>query len=137
MPAEDVLARVPLLAGLSKRQLKSLAKAMTNETIEEGSQVTVEGADGNSFFVVVKGEAEVTVGDRTRGTISDGDHFGEIALIDGGGRSATITTTSDKLFSFGMDSETFREFVARNPDIGWALMRSLCERIRAAESDSD
>lgn len=108
---------------------------MTTETFDEGAEVTVEGAEGNGFFVIVKGTADVKVGNRKRGTLSDGDHFGEIALIDGGGRSATIKTTSQKLYSFGMDPKSFKKFVEENPDVGWALMQSLCKRIRAAEGN--
>ncbi len=98
-----------------------------------GSTITSAGDGGIGFFVIEEGEASVTVGDRVVRTLGPGDHFGEIALIDGGARSAQITADGE-LRCFGMTAWNFRPFVRDHPELAWALLESLAARVREAES---
>ena len=91
-----------------------------------------EGKTGAGFFVIESGEATVSVRGDERGKLGPGDHFGEIALIDDGARSATITADSD-LHCFGLTSWEFRPLVESNASIAWKLLETLAKRLRAAQ----
>src|SRR6266550_6906551 len=91
----ELIKKVPLFHGLDDRHLKALANSFTERSFREGQELTAEGTGGAGFFVIESGEARVTVDGEERRTLGPGDYFGEIALIDGGTRSATITATTD------------------------------------------
>jgi CRP-like cAMP-binding protein len=122
--AIETLRRVPLLADLDPAELQSLAERMHERTFRAGEAATVEGEPGDGFYVVESGEAEVTVRGESRGTIGAGDVFGEIALLTGSGRAATITATSD-LRCYGLAPPDFRDVVEGNPSIAWRLVQSM------------
>ena len=89
---EDVLAFVPVFRGLTKRQLKHLASLMDVADYMADAAIVREGTKGDAFYVVLKGQATVTMNDHFLSRLVPGDHFGEIAAIDGGVRSATVTS---------------------------------------------
>jgi CRP-like cAMP-binding protein len=127
-PTIDVLQNVPLFTGLEKKELESIAASMRERTFPAGQTVTEEGAGGAGFFVVDGGEAQVTVNGQARGTIGPGDYFGEIALLTGSERTATITATSD-LHCYGMTPWDFRPLVEGNPAIAWKLLQSMAQKL--------
>jgi CRP/FNR family cyclic AMP-dependent transcriptional regulator len=129
-PSIDVLQRVPLFAGLERKELESIAASMRERTFPAGDTVTQEGAGGAGFFVVENGEADVTVHGEPRGSIGPGDYFGEIALLTGSERTATIVAKSD-LHCYGMTPWDFRPLVESNPEIAWKLLQSMAEKLRA------
>ena len=89
---EVALAAVPLFEGLSKRQLKKVASVAEIVNYMGGHSIVKEGDEGESIFVVLAGQAKVTVKGRTVGRTLPGDHFGEISLLDGGPRTATVVS---------------------------------------------
>ena len=89
---EDVLAYVPLFRGLTRKQLKHLAGLMDVADYMADAAIVREGTKGDAFYVVLKGQAAVTSNDRFLARVVPGDHFGEIAAVDGGLRSATVTS---------------------------------------------
>jgi CRP-like cAMP-binding protein len=101
---------------------------MDERTFAPGEVVTVEGRAGDGFFVVASGEAEVTVQGQPVATVKPGDHFGEIALLMGAERTATITATRE-LRCYGISPGDFRALVEGNPTIAWKLMGSMTERL--------
>jgi CRP/FNR family transcriptional regulator, cyclic AMP receptor protein len=125
----DVLKKVPLFADLDDRELEQIASSMRERTFGAGDTVTQEGAGGAGFFVVESGEAEVTVEGQPRGTIGPGDYFGEIALLTGSDRTATIKATSD-LHCYGMTPWDFRPLVESNSNIAWKLLTAMAEKLR-------
>jgi CRP/FNR family cyclic AMP-dependent transcriptional regulator len=129
-PSIDVLQRVPLFAGLERKELESIAASMRERTFPAGETVTQEGAGGAGFFVVENGEAEVTVHGEPRGRIGPGDYFGEIALLTGSDRTATIVARSD-LHCYGMTPWDFRPLVESNPGIAWKLLQSMADKLRS------
>jgi CRP-like cAMP-binding protein len=128
----EVLRRVPLFADLNKREVEQIARLFKERRFAEGETVAREGSGGGAFFLIDSGEATVTVGGKERTTLKPGDYFGEIALIDGGARSATVTATSE-LVCYGLTFWDFRPLVQKNAAIGWKLLQSLAKKLRVAE----
>ena len=132
----DAIQRVPLFEGLGRKELERVAGNMTERTFPAGKTVTVEGEGGVGFFVIEDGEATVEVGGETVRTLGAGDHFGEIALIDKGPRSATVTANTD-LRCRGMTAWQFRPLVQTHPEIAWPLLETLAGKLRDAEGRVD
>ena len=127
------LEQVPLLAELTKRDRQRLAQTMKEHTYAAGKKVVVEGRGGVGFFIIVEGTAAVTVGDRVVRALGPGDYFGEMALLDGNQRSATVTADTE-LRCLGMTSWNFKSFVQESPSVAWALLQSLAGRLREETS---
>jgi CRP/FNR family cyclic AMP-dependent transcriptional regulator len=129
----EALRNVPLFAELDDRDLEQLSRQLHERRFPEGSDVTVEGAGGAGFFVIAEGNAEVLVGGEHRATLGAGDHFGEIALIDAGIRSASIIAATD-LLCYGLTPWEFRPFVEEHPQVAWALLQVLARRARESST---
>jgi CRP-like cAMP-binding protein len=125
----DMLKKVPLFADLDARELEQISASMRERRFAAGDTVTAEGAGGAGFFVVESGSADVTVDNTKRGSIGPGDYFGEIALLTGSDRTATITATSDML-CYGMTPWDFRPLVESNSAIAWKLLTAMAEKLR-------
>jgi CRP/FNR family cyclic AMP-dependent transcriptional regulator len=95
--------------------------------------VTAEGASGAGFFIIADGNATVSVGGEEKATLSPGDYFGEIALVDEGTRTATIVAATD-LRCYGLTAWEFRPFVEEHPQVAWPLLKTLARRLREAQA---
>ena len=91
-----------------------------------------EGSGGAAFYLIDSGEATVSIRGVERATLTAGDHFGEIALIDEGQRMATITASTD-LVCHGLTYWEFRPLVQENGPIGWKLLQSMAKMLRDAQ----
>jgi CRP-like cAMP-binding protein len=129
----DALRGVSLFADLDDDELSQVALLFKRRRFSAGDTVVKEGADGAAFFLIESGEARVSVRGVERAGLTAGDHFGEIALIDEGVRSATISATTD-LVCYGLTLWEFRPLVIENGNIGWKLLHSLAKKLRTAES---
>lgn len=127
------LRRVPLFADLDDGELAQIAVLFKERHFAAGETVVKEGADGAAFFLIESGEASVSVRGAERTSLGSGSHFGEIALIDEGIRSATITATTD-LVCYGLTLWEFRPLVIENGAVGWKLLQSLAKNLRTSES---
>ena len=127
------LAQVPLFAGLKERNLKMLAQSLKERSFEAGSTIAAEGKSGVGFFVIAEGEATVSVDGKERAKLRAGDHFGELALIDDGSRTATVTATTP-LRCYAMTSWEFRPLVQENSTVAWHLLENLAKRLREASA---
>lgn len=128
----ETLRQVPLFSNLDEKDLDQLSRQMHERRFPEGAEVTTEGATGAGFFVIVEGNADVSIGGEHRTTLGPGDHFGEVALIDDGVRSASITAATD-LLCYGLTPWEFRPFVEDHPQVAWALLETLARRSRQAD----
>jgi CRP/FNR family transcriptional regulator, cyclic AMP receptor protein len=128
----EVLKRVPLFADLNRREVRQVARLFKERRFSEGETVAREGSGGAAFFLIDSGEATVSIRGRRRGTLGPGEYFGEIALIDGGARSATVTASSE-LVCWGLTFWDFRPLVQENAAIGWKLLQSLAKKLRDAQ----
>jgi Pyruvate phosphate dikinase, AMP/ATP-binding domain/Cyclic nucleotide-binding domain len=128
-PAQ-MLAAVPLFADLDPEELAAVARLFKERTFAAGETVTKEGAGGAALYVIGSGTADVTIRGEARSTLGPGDYFGEIALIDAGARTATITATTD-LVCHGITVWDFRPLVQNNAGIAWKLLEALAGRLRS------
>jgi CRP/FNR family transcriptional regulator, cyclic AMP receptor protein len=127
----ELLQRVPLFAGLGRRELERVANSMKERRFKQGDTVTSEGRGGVGFFVIEEGEADVTVQGEERAKLGPGDYFGEIALITESDRTATITAETD-MRCYGMTMWDFRPLVESNASIAWNMLQSLAQKLREA-----
>lgn len=123
----DMLRAAPLFASLTDT---AIGVVETAGTLIEGAEgeITAEGASGFDFFLILEGTAEVSVKGVPKGTLGPGDTFGEIALLDGGPRAATVTATSP-MDLFGLTSVVFRPLI-EHPGVAIGLLQGLCRIIR-------
>jgi CRP-like cAMP-binding protein len=134
MPAPvDLLKSVPLFQNVPAKQLKAIADSFTERRFSAGQELTAEGGGAAGFFVIESGEAKVTIDGVERRTLGPGDHYGEIALIDGGLRTATITASADGTAS-GLTSWQFRPLVETHAEIAWPLLEAMAKRTRELDS---
>ena len=129
-----VLAHVPLFSGLSPRDLHKISSLAEETWFGPGHVVSEEGKQGTAFYVILDGEARVTKGKsgRTLRRLGPGDYFGEMALLDGGPRSATVIAEST-LDIVRIPRPAFRRMVLREPEVGLRIMARLAGRIRELE----
>ncbi len=125
----DMLKRVPLFAGLEKRELEQIAGSMRERRVAAGGMVVEQGAGGAGFFIIDEGEADVFVDGEHRNTIGPGDYFGEIALLTGSDRTATITAKTDML-CYGMTAWDFKPLVEDNATIAWKLLTAMAQKLQ-------
>jgi pyruvate,water dikinase len=130
-PVADI-QRVQLFADMDRKQAEQIARLLKVRPFSKGETVIMEGSGGAAFFLIESGEATVSCKGATLGTLGPGDCFGEIALIDGGARSATVTAVTD-LVCYGLTFWEFRPLIERNSSIAWKLLQALAKRLRVAE----
>jgi CRP-like cAMP-binding protein len=131
-----LLRRVRLFECLDDGDLTELAQRFQPRTYDKGAPVVSAGSSGLGFFVVDEGEATVRVRGEVARRLKPGDCFGEVALIDGGKRSADIVAESH-LHCYGISRDVFRPFVQEHPDVAWALLEELAAKLRAAQPGGD
>ena len=125
---EDAISRVPLVSGSCRSvDVDRVTGSMQERTFPAGTVITEIGHEGIGFFVIDSGTATVVVGGKPVRTLSAGDHFGEIALIDEGPRTAQVTADTD-LKCYGLTAWVFRPFVQARPEAAWALLQEPAQR---------
>jgi CRP-like cAMP-binding protein len=126
--AED-LATIPLFDSLEGSELQKIAPWFSSRSADEGAHLCGEGASGYSFFILTEGSAVVTADGARLGELGPGDFFGEIAMLTGSRRSATVTATSPArlLVMFGSD---FRRLEQMQPEIAARIEEAM--RLRLA-----
>ena len=132
-PSVELLQRIPLFAELGTRELERLSGSFKERTFNAGDSVAIEGEGAAGFFVIESGEAVVAIGGEQRGRLGPGDYFGDIALIDMGSRTATVTAESD-LHCYGLTFWDFRPLVESDARIAWPLLQAMARRLREAEA---
>jgi CRP-like cAMP-binding protein len=129
----DSLRQGPLFRDVPNRDLTRLAASMREKTFAPGQVVVTEGEGGLGFFVILDGHAKVSQAGEDRGTLATGDYFGEMALIDGDDRAATVTA-DDELRCAALTMWNFRAFVKQHPDVAWGLLTALVKRVRQGQA---
>jgi CRP-like cAMP-binding protein len=126
---------VPLFAQCTRNELREIAKLGTRLQIEQGAELTKEGAPGHEFFLLVEGEADCDVHRSTVAVLGPGDFFGELSLIDGGPRTATITAVTPLTVTV-LSAGEFRGLLRAAPSISLKLLTNLSGRLRDAQASA-
>ena len=127
MGAAEELNHIPLFASLDDAQRRELAAGFSVKTAEAGSHLIGEGSRGYSFFVLLEGSADVIARGATIAQLHPGDFFGEIAIIAGGRRTASVTTTS-RARLLVLSADEFRRLGEAHPAIAAQIERTMRER---------
>lgn len=129
--AVDALAHVPMLAGLERKQLQRLARDFTERVFTAGSTVIKQGDEhGIGFFVIGEGEASVEVDGEEVARLRPGEHFGEIALIDGNPRSADVVAGDGGCRTISIGRDDFLRLIEAHPRVAGQLVTFLRHALR-------
>jgi len=129
----DLLASVPLFEGLAKKELASILDAAKDMHVPAGKPIVEQGQSGGvGFHLILEGRCKVVVHGEEVASLGRGDYFGEMSLIDGGPRSATVVPDSD-VRTLSLTSWTFLPLLDENPSISRKLLIEMSRRLRAAE----
>jgi CRP/FNR family cyclic AMP-dependent transcriptional regulator len=131
-PSLDLIRGVPLFAEADDSFLQRLAGEFMERRYAAGAVIAEEGEAGRTFFVIESGEGTVSVHGRDVGRLGPGEAFGEMALIDKSARSATVKADTD-VHGYQLPVWSFRPIVESHPEMVWALLESLAQRVREAE----
>jgi len=131
----ELLRRVDLFGEMSDRELNRLAKSFRESRFGAGEVIAAEGKSGVGFFVIGEGTVRYSVGGADVGTGGAGDYFGEIALIDDGPRTATVTAETP-VTAYGLTSWEFRPLVEENAEIAWELLQRMAKRLRSTSQEA-
>jgi CRP-like cAMP-binding protein len=131
----EKLRRVPLFAALGRRELERLGMLTDEVNLPAGRVLMREGDRGEELFVLMSGAARVERGGRDQATMQADDFFGEIALVDGGPRTATVTLTEDSTLLV-VGRRQFQQLLEEFPDVRLQVLEALARRVRAAEPDA-
>jgi CRP-like cAMP-binding protein len=121
---------------MSKREAKRLMSRAREVTHVKGKKVASEGESGLAFHLILSGRATVTRGSHAIRTLGAGDYFGEISMIDGKPRSATITI-DEEVHAIAIDHGVFGSVLDEHPEFARVLLTGLCARLREAEARAD
>jgi CRP/FNR family transcriptional regulator, cyclic AMP receptor protein len=124
----ELLKTVPLFARCSKKELSAIATEADELDVPAGRALVVEGQSGREFVVVVSGDVEVRKKGTRVNTLGDGDFFGEIALLTGLARTATVTTTSP-CHLLVLTDRAFRRVTAAMPSVNEKVLQALADRL--------
>ena len=124
----ELIKRVPLFSGLSKRELDEVAAIADELSIAEGTELTQEGAVGHEFLVLVEGSADVRRKGRKVNTLGSGDFLGEIALVTGAPRTATVTTSSP-VRMLVITARDFKALLRRTPPLQLKILQAIAARL--------
>ena len=131
-PKQDLLAQVRLFRSCVADEFDRLAAATTELDVSPGEVLCQEGQAGHEFFVVVEGQARVTMSEREIATLGPGSFFGEMALLDGGPRIATVTAaTPMKLLV--LHRREFRHLLGRRAAVVTEVVAVVGERMRSIQ----
>jgi CRP/FNR family transcriptional regulator, cyclic AMP receptor protein len=131
-PKLDLIASVPLFTGFNRREIEAVGRLMDEVDVKEGRVLMREGASGREFFIVVSGSVRVERKGRKVNELGPGDFLGEIALIDGGPRTATaIAAEPCRLLVLSVSG--FRTLISKYPSVQGKIMKALAERLREAQ----
>ena len=124
----DFLRRVPLFSEVSDKDLRTIAASMRRRAFAPGEHIVSEGEGGIGFFFVESGSVEVTQDGERRAMLGTGDHFGEIALLAGAERTATVSAETD-VVCWGMPAWNFRPLVREQPSVTVKLLERMARQL--------
>jgi CRP/FNR family transcriptional regulator, cyclic AMP receptor protein len=128
LSTDERLSKVPLFAGLSKKDLKHISSLATRLDLPAGKELTHQGATGNEFLIVLEGEVDVLIDGKTVATRGAGDYFGEISLLDDRPRVATVVAKTPVSVEV-IGRREFKALINDQPDIAHQLLATMAQRL--------
>ena len=132
--AAGVLKSVPLFAALSRGELNDIVDLAREELFSPGQDIVTEGQSGGPFFCITEGRADVVVHGKKVRELAPGSYFGEMALFEGGPRSATIRANTH-VKAVAITSWNFLALLQDNWEITKKVLAELSRRIRELQED--
>jgi CRP/FNR family cyclic AMP-dependent transcriptional regulator len=129
LSSTDVLRGVPLFQGMTDRSIEAIADLAETATFAAGDDLVREGEPGDTFLLLVDGTADVSQAGRRIRTLGPGEFLGEISLIDGGPRTATVTATTS-IDALAIDRAGFARLMSDWPVVRLDLVSALTQRLR-------
>jgi CRP-like cAMP-binding protein len=130
--AIERIKSVPLFSEFGEKELQRVAAIAKEVSFPQGKVIAKQGETGVGFHMISEGEASVSVDGVDHATLGPGSYFGEISLIDGGPRSATVTAKSD-MKTVSLTSWDFNALLDQFPELSRRLLKQLCRRLRDVE----
>ena len=128
------LAAVPMFSGCTRKELGIIGRAAKEVTHRRGTVIAREGQRGIGLFMILDGECSVSIGGKEKTRLGPGQFFGEIALLDGGPRTATVSAVTDVRL-LGLTEWVFRGLLAEHPSIALKTLESVAGRLRAVSTE--
>jgi len=132
----NVLKKVPLFADLNNAQLGEIAKHADEAHVKSGTVLTHQGKPGLEFVFILEGEARVEKEGQVINHMTAGDFFGEISLIDGSPRTASVITDTDSELLV-IHKRSFDHLLDTVPELAKAMLRGLCQFLRRALAEEN
>ena len=132
---DAMLKKVPLFSGLGSKELRHIGSLLTPLDVKAGMTLTREGQAGHEFLIIVEGTASVTHGGTEIATVGPGDFQGEISILDGGPRTATVVATSAMKVLVASHQE-FLSLLDESPEIARKMLPALAHRVRSLSEPS-
>ena len=129
----DRLARVPLFAAISKRDLEFVASRIDEMSLKPGQTLIREGQPTESFFILESGHVQVTRAGKPAARLGPGDFFGEIGMLDRGPATATVVTDGP-VEAMVLSHSQFRDAIKGNDSLALQVIAAMAQRLRANES---
>jgi CRP/FNR family transcriptional regulator, cyclic AMP receptor protein len=129
----EILGRVPLFEGLSDKELSAVSSAVKERRYDTGDAIVSEGEGGVGFFVIAEGTARVEAHGQRVATLGPGASFGEVALLDEGGRRTASVIAEAPMRVFGLTSWQFTPLLEQHPQIAIKVAKMLARRLRETE----
>lgn len=127
-----MLGTIPLFDGLSSRHLRRVRDIAEEADYMQGATIVKEGTEADAFYVIVSGIARVTQRGRKINQLMPGDYFGEISLLDGGTRTASVNSDTPMTLLI-IQRKAFRNLLAQEPAITLSLLAELAKMVRRTE----
>jgi CRP/FNR family cyclic AMP-dependent transcriptional regulator len=127
-----VLGTIPLFDGLSSRHLRRVRDIAEEADYMQGATIVKEGTEADAFYVILSGIARVTQRGRKINQLMPGDYFGEISLLDGGTRTASVNSDTPMTLLI-IQRKAFRNLLAQEPAITLSLLAELAKMVRRTE----
>jgi CRP/FNR family transcriptional regulator, cyclic AMP receptor protein len=128
-----LLKTIPLFSSCTASELNRIAAIVKEVQFPQGRTICKEGDTGVGLHVVIEGETKVQIGGRTRRRLGAGAFFGEIALLDGGPRSATVVAETP-VRTLSIPSWSFKTTLRSNPNLALKMLEETCRRLRTSNS---
>lgn len=130
-----LLRRVDLFSDMTTRQLGHVANVTQEQSQPAGSMIFSEGDAGDALFLIVSGNVEVLRADKRLKVLRDADYFGELAVLTGEARNASVRALTDCLL-LRLERSDFHQVLAGNYDAVLVVIRNICKRLQQSAGDA-